>query len=347
LMSTIAPVSIGRALQVCFIALVVLAVAGPASQSSAAASGLAGTLLVSRPVGVVLVQPMTGDTSVLPLGSVGAIPQGVSWSADRQQIAVSVRMHQVGERVGGADILILDTAGVELSNIPRDRADVALMSPAWLPSGEIAYERVDLAASPEPSRIEASQPDGSLRRVLVANAHLPGPSADGGRLAYLAPGQPFERLMVLDLVTNETRPLVENSTEGYVYFSRPRFSPDGRVIAFGASGGPNLSPAVWLAGFGAGFRGSLFAAPRWHGPGWDVWAIGADGSGLRQVTQFDYEDDLAVAWSPDGQWLAAFGPNALYLVPIALNGPPTPIGRGGLGEPDWAATELVPASSLP
>jgi len=33
--------------------------------------------------------------------------------------------------------------------------------------------------------------------------------------------------MVLDLGTNDTHPLVENSTEGYVYFSRPRFSPDG------------------------------------------------------------------------------------------------------------------------
>lgn len=58
-------------------------------------------------------------------------------------------------------------------------------------------------------------------------------------------------------------------------------------------------------------------------------------------------DDLAVTWSPDGQWLAAFGPNALYLIPIGLSGPPTPIGHGGLGEPDWRAVELVPESSPP
>jgi Tol biopolymer transport system component len=335
----------GRALLVC--ALLVVGAAGPASQSSAAPPELAGTILVSRPVGIVLVQPMTGDTSVLPLGSVGAIPQGVAWSADRQQMAVSVRMREVGERVGGADILVLDTGGIELSNIRRDQPDISLTSPAWLPSGEIVYERVDVSGSPEPSRIEASQPDGSARRMLVSNAHLPGPSPDGGRLAYVAPGQPFDRLMILDLATNGAHPLVENSTQGYVYFSRPRFSPDGQVVAFGAAGGPNLSRIPRLASFGAGLRGALFAAPRWHGPGWDVWSIGADGAGLRQVTQFDYEDDLAVSWSPDGQSLAAFGPNALYLVPFGLSGPPTPIGRGGLGEPDWAASELVPPPSPP
>jgi len=335
---------IGRALSVCALGLVLLGASDAASQPSATAAGLAGTILVSRPVGIVLVQPMTGDTNVLALGSGGAIPQGVAWSADRRQIAVSVRMRQAGERVGGADILVLDAGGVELSSITRDQPDVALLSPAWLPSGEIVYERADGSGSPEPSRIEASQPDGSARRVLLSNARLPGPSADGARVAYLAPGQPFERLMVLDLVTSDTHPLVENSTEGYVYFSRPRFSPDGRVVAFGAAGGPNLSRTPPLATLGAGLRG-VFAGLLRHGPGWDVWAMGTDGTGLRQVTRFDYEDDLAVAWSPDGKWLAAFGPNALYLVPTGLSGPATPIGRGGLGEPDWGAAELVPASS--
>jgi Tol biopolymer transport system component len=335
-------VSIRRGLLACAVALGVLAASGPA----AGAGGLAGTIVVSRPDGVVLVQPVTGDANVLPLGTAGRLPQGVSWSADRQQIAVSVRMRQVGERVGGADILVLDTGGVEVSNIRRDQPDVALISPAWLPSGEIAYERVDVSGSSAPSQIEAAQPDGSARRVLVSNGRLPGPTPDGRRLAYVAPGQPFDRLMVLDLATNDAHPLVENSTEGYVYFSRPRFSPDGRVVAFGASGGPNLTRTPAVAGVGAGARG-VFAALLRHGPGWDIWTVGGDGSGLHQVTRFDYEDDLAVTWSPDGQWLAAFGPNALYLIPMAVSGPPTPIGRGGLGEPDWGATELVLESSPP
>jgi hypothetical protein len=63
--------------------------------------------------------------------------------------------------------------------------------------------------------------------VLVSNARSPGPSPDGGRLAYVAAGRPFDRLMVLDLATNDAHALVENSTEGYVYFSRPACHPTG------------------------------------------------------------------------------------------------------------------------
>ena len=327
----------------------VIAVALAPAAGPLTAAGLAGTILVSRPTGLNLVQPLSGDTQVVPLGGAGAAAQGVAWSDERQQAVVSVRMRQAGERAGGADLLVLDASGLEVSSVVRDQPDVALLSPAWLPTGEIAYERADNSPARKPSRVEASQPDGSSRRLLLANAHLPGPSADGSRLAFLAPGQPFDRLMMMDLSSGDTRVLIDNASEGFVYFSRPRFSPDGQTIAFGAAGGPTLSRSDPLTGLGFATRGGagLFGAPRLHGPGWDVWSVGVDGTGLRQVTAFNYEDDLAVAWSPDGQWLAAFGPNALYLVPMSVSGPATPIGRGGLGEPDWAATELLPASGLP
>lgn len=313
---------------------------------AAGAGELSGTILVSRPEGVVLVQPLSGDTRVMPLQGGAGRGQGVAWSADRQQIAVSVRTRQSGERVGGADLLVLDTAGSEVSSLQRDQPDVALSSPAWLPDDEIVYERMGASGGSESPRIEAAQPDGSARRVLVTNGRLPGPSADGKRLVYVAPGQTFDRLMLLDLVTSDAQPLVENSTEAFVYFSRPRLSPDGRLVAFGASGGPNLNLSADIGGIGAGRR-SLFATGLAHGPGWDIWTVGVDGDGLRQVTQFDYEDDLAVAWSPDGEWLAAFGPRALYLIPVRVSGPATPIGRGGLGEPDWIAAGLIGESSPP
>ncbi|MCA1647570.1 MAG: hypothetical protein LC797_19605 [Chloroflexi bacterium] len=257
-------------------------------------------------------------------------------------------MRRAGERAAGADIVLLDGGGVEISRISRDQPEVALLSPAWLATGEVAYERSDGSKSTGSSRIEASQPDGSARRTLVAGGQLPGPDRAGTQLAYVGPGQRFARLLDKDLASAETHTLIDNSTEGFAYFSRPRFAPDGRTVAFGAAGGPTLAAPSGLLAIGPGLvHGSFLAAPRWHGPGWDVWTIGADGTGLRQVTQFAYEDDLAVAWSPDGQWLAAFGPNALYLVPIGIGGPATPIGRGGLGEPDWAASGLLTPSSLP
>lgn len=56
---------------------------------------------------------------------------------------------------------------------------------------------------------------------------------------------------------------------------QPRFSPDGRRIAFCSN----------------------------RGGTWDIWLVGRDGTGLTQLTG-DGADELAPSWSPDGRQLA-------------------------------------------
>jgi Tol biopolymer transport system component len=73
------------------------------------------------------------------------------------------------------------------------------------------------------------------------------------------------------------------------------------------------------------------------GPHYDVWTIGADGSGLRRVTR---EFGQFVTWSPDGRHLLISG-HGLYVVQ------PDGTGRAELrtrelagplgGIPDWVA----------
>jgi Tol biopolymer transport system component len=284
---------------------------------------------VPRARGVAAVDPRTGDPSTVFGGGSAAAgtATGVAWSPALRRLAVSVQQRQAGERYGGADILVLDGAAATVAQIDRDDLDVVLDAPAWLPDGEVVYARSVVGAPDADSRIEASLPDGSARRVLVSSARLPGLSPDGTHLAYLEPSASGGRLVSLDLSAGTSLTLADAGSLGFAYFSAPRFSPDGQFVAFGASGGPS----------GPGTFGStrLFMAPLAHGPNWDLWVVNADGTGLRQATIIPEGDDLYAAWSPDGQWLAAYGPPGLYLVPAFQPGPTTPILTGGVGQPDW------------
>jgi Tol biopolymer transport system component/tRNA A-37 threonylcarbamoyl transferase component Bud32 len=101
----------------------------------------------------------------------------------------------------------------------------------------------------------------------------------------------------------------------------PRFSPDGRRIAFQSNRADDRNE-IWLAdadGMNAtrltDIPGRQQGAPHWSPDGrWvafdsyaedgraDIWTIGADGSGLRQVTH-DPADEFTPSWSRDGRTL--------------------------------------------
>jgi Tol biopolymer transport system component len=291
---------------------------------------LSGAIVVPRARGVAVVDPLTGEPNPLFGGgsAAGGTATGVAWSPGARRLAVSVQQRQAGERFGGADILVLDASGATVARIDRDDLDVVLEAPAWLPDGEVVYARQVVGAPDADSRVEASLPDGSSRRLLASAARLPGVSPDGAHLAYLEPGPAGGRLVSLDLSSGASLTLADAASLGFAYFGAPRFSPDGQFVAFGASGGPS-GPGTF------GGRLGLVMAPLAHGPNWDVWVVNADGSGLRQATIIPEGDDLNAAWSPDGQWLAAYGPPGLYLVPAFQPGPTTPILTGGVGQPDW------------
>lgn len=47
----------------------------------------------------------------------------------------------------------------------------------------------------------------------------------------------------------------------------------------------------------------------------DLYGMSASGSDVRRLVPLAF-DDLAIAWSPDGTWLAASGPMGLVLVRV-------------------------------
>jgi Tol biopolymer transport system component len=102
----------------------------------------------------------------------------------------------------------------------------------------------------------------------------------------------------------------------------PQYSPDGRRIAFESTQPSGDRSEIWLAHADGRSATQLTRGPgRWQGtPGWspdgrevvfdsyaedrqvDIWTIGVDGSGLRQITH-DPAYDITPIWSRDGRFL--------------------------------------------
>ncbi len=180
---------------------------------------------------------------------------------------------------------------------------------AWLPDGRLAFARrgllvladrqgreeleaVTLAAryqlSPTGERVVSS--DGSTLRVegvdgtnpkILVHQALVGPAAwspDGTQLAYIVVGGQLQsQLWVTDADGSTRLLLAETENE---QFGAPSWSPDGGTIAF------SRCP-----------RGSGTAQAC------DIWLVGSDGQGLRNLTPGNREESAPV-WSPDGRYLA-------------------------------------------
>lgn len=180
---------------------------------------------------------------------------------------------------------------------------------AWLPDGRLAFARrgrlvlvdrqgreelqaVTLAAryqlSPTGERVVSSDGstlwvqgiDGTNPKTLVHQA-LVGPAAwspDGTQLAYIVVGDRLQSQLWVTDADGSARLLLAESE--YEQFGAPSWSPDGGTIA-------------------------LSRCPRGSGTAQacDIWLVGSDGKGLRNLTPGGREEQAPV-WSPHGRYLA-------------------------------------------
>jgi TolB protein len=217
----------------------------------------------------------------------------LAWSPDGRRIAfVRIRGHLNGHFGGRADIYVVNADGNELHRLAHG---IAPALQAGAPSPGFASHP---AWSPDGRRIAfVSNRDGN-HDIFVVNA-------DGGGLRNL------------------TRSRRKRNRLEWWGPDGPRWSPDGREIAFRSDrdgndeiyvvnadgtelrrlthnsksdGGPLWSPdgrriLFWRSSQGYGFRG-------------DVWVMNADGSAQRNLTRsatHPFATDSWPAWSPDGR----------------------------------------------
>lgn len=146
---------------------------------------------------------------------------------------------------------------------------------SWLPDGRLITAQTEFL---DPYRIVTDLyrlgVDGSEER-LTRGARLDQPDVapDGRRVVAVESANGTNRLVVYDLVTGETTPVVASAPD--VHWAYPRWSPDGARIA----------------------------AVRWReGAFHDVVVLDDRGTLLHEVTR-DRAVDTGPAWSPDGRYV--------------------------------------------
>jgi Tol biopolymer transport system component len=272
----------------------------------------------------------------------GAAVTGATWSPDGQRVVYAQFWRRPNDRSSGADLFIANKDGSEPRLFAeRDAANSVLEAPEWLPSGRVYYDirRVNNGRETQTivRQIDAGQPE-----TLMENGYSPAVSPDETTMAYIRSRGTGQQLLKKTIAeSGDGCELV--SDQVFQYLSQPRISPDGKRLALGGSGEPNLTapsacggdPRTHPSALGLNLVAWLAPAVAYaHGLPADVYSMNLDGSDLKRVADIK-DDDPTVAYSPDGTKLAIFGVAALYVVDA--NGGPTNklVDQGGYGGLDW------------
>jgi hypothetical protein len=228
----------------------------------------------------------------------------------------------------------------------------SLERPQWTPDGGIVYTYHGFvveggSVKGESFRAERMDPPTGQRTVLASDAEGATLAADGN-LAFVRTTRAGQQLVLVDSSGAE-RVLIADRT--FVSLAAPRFSPDGKRIAFTAVGeGPKAGSRwpsrampdaahirfpptlgsehlAWLTGALA--PGVAYA----HGEPAYVWVVELNGDIRRMGTL--REDEPTVAWHEGGQHLAVSGGTGVYVIDVTTGSATKVSAVGGFGGIDW------------
>lgn len=249
-----------------------------------------------------------------------------SFSADGRRLLYSQYANN-GTGAGDTSIEIMNADGTQKHTLYYEKG-IAAFDASWSPAGDtILFSVGRYFRSPglPAAQIATIKPDGSGFQAVVddgINNGFPSWSPDGKRIVY----RRGKQLVIRTLADSKTIPL----TDGSHYDNFPQWAPNGSVILFtsdrndgrfelytirpdgtelkrltnvpGSNAHSTWSPdGAWIV-FTSGRKGFKDEMAMYDGvpqPYGEIFAMRADGSDVRQLTDNKWEDASA-AWAPEG-----------------------------------------------
>jgi Tol biopolymer transport system component len=239
------------------------------------------------------------------------------WSPDGRKFVFAKRVERAGAQCRPAgrcndEIYVINVDGTGLRRLTRNAVPEG--HPVWSPDGQrIAFVR--WRAGPA-WNIYVMNADGSGQRRLTQTPRRPGEPAwspEGEKIAFSAPAG---RLGAADVfVINADGSGLQNVTTTETTSFDLAWSPDGRQIAYVEIHLPELGSPLYVVNADGTGKHRLtpplavdLGIPSWSPDGrtlaftgvGGIYAVHADGSGLRKLTGHGYGPE----WSPDGRKIA-------------------------------------------
>lgn len=287
-----------------------------------------GRLLIPLEAGLALVTlPDRAVTPIIPAGATSTLTSA-TWSPDGSTAAYALYHIRSGDSAASSEIYLTDLGGQTRPLVERDRPGTTVEAPAWAPDGQsIYFSYSGLEGQRLVQRVERVNL-ASRARTVVGEGAFPAVSPTGEQVALVRGERTGDALLLIRPDGQAIRELIPAGR--FSLLGAARFTPDGRTLAIPASGGAQADAPTPTRPFGLLAPNVAFA----HGEPWDVFLIDVEGGEPRRLTQL-IEDEISVAWSPDGSRLAVYGVRGLHLVD-RQGGTTFAMDRGGYGGIDWA-----------
>jgi Tol biopolymer transport system component len=241
-----------------------------------------------------------------------------------------------GSQNNGDEVFIMDMDGQNRKDITNHPASD--VSPLWSPDGKhIAFRsnrngRITVtcygAGDDCIYELFVVEPDGTgLRQITKGWTFSPAWSPDGKQIAFVrsfksdASPNPSDPFLYDIYIVNSDGTNLRNLTNSPGYYYQPRWSPDGKKIAFLSKEASYLGTINIINSDGTGLliysdlKASLlvwtldnnyliFVAKQENSPGSDLYKLKTDLTSIEQLTFTPNAEKDWITLSPDGRWLA-------------------------------------------